>query len=171
MGPLEGYKIIEVSGIGPGPLAGMLLADLGAEVIRIDRFETDMPSPPANLDITGRNKKSIRLNLKTDKGREIFFNLLSDADALIEGFRPGVMEKLGIGPEECLKKNPKLVNFSSEVSDSGEGRWTIKESIDLSVPIPSIYASISQRFNSKNKNSFSGKILSAMRNAFGGHTD
>jgi alpha-methylacyl-CoA racemase len=109
MGPLEGYKIIEVSGIGPGPLAGMLLADLGAEVIRIDRFETDMPSPPANLDITGRNKKSIRLNLKTDKGREIFFNLLSDADALIEGFRPGVMEKLGIGPEECLKKNPKLI--------------------------------------------------------------
>lgn len=70
-----------------------------------------------------------------------------------------------------LKKNPKLVNFSSEVSDSGEGRWTIKESIDLSVPIPSIYASISQRFNSKNKNSFSGKILTAMRNAFGGHTD
>ena len=109
MGPLEGYKIIEVSGIGPGPLAGMLLADLGAEVIRIDRFETDMPSPPANLDITGRNKKSIRLNLKTDKGREIFFNLLSDADALIEGFRPGVMEKLGIGPQECLKKNPKLI--------------------------------------------------------------
>ncbi|NCG35481.1 MAG: decarboxylating 6-phosphogluconate dehydrogenase [Dehalococcoidales bacterium] len=70
-----------------------------------------------------------------------------------------------------LKKNPKLVNFSAEVSDSGEGRWTIKESIDLSVPIPSIYASISQRFNSKNKNSFSGKILTAMRNAFGGHTD
>tara|TARA_B110000438_G_scaffold88505_1_gene88010 strand:- start:5167 stop:6060 length:894 start_codon:yes stop_codon:yes gene_type:complete len=70
-----------------------------------------------------------------------------------------------------LKKNPKLVNFSSEVSDSGEGRWTINESIDLSVPIPSIYASISQRFNSKNKNSFSGKILTAMRNAFGGHTD
>ena len=63
MGPLTGYKIIEVSGIGPGPLAGMLLADLGAEVIRIDRFETDMPGPPPKLDITGRNKKSIRLNL------------------------------------------------------------------------------------------------------------
>jgi len=70
-----------------------------------------------------------------------------------------------------LKKDRKLSNYSSMVSDSGEGRWTIKESIDLSVPIPSIYASISQRFNSKNKNSYSGKILSAMRNAFGGHTD
>ena len=70
-----------------------------------------------------------------------------------------------------LKKDKKLSNYSSMVSDSGEGRWTIKESIDLSVPIPSIYASISQRFNSKNIDSFSGKILSAMRNAFGGHKD
>ncbi len=72
---------------------------------------------------------------------------------------------------EELKKDSKLSNYSSMVSDSGEGRWTIKESIDLSVPIPSIYASISQRFNSKNTDSFSGKILSAMRNAFGGHKD
>ena len=109
MGPLTGYKIIEVSGIGPGPLAGMLLADLGAEVIRIDRFETDIPGPPSKLDITGRNKKSIRLNLKSDKGKDIFFKLLDDADALIEGFRPGVMEKLGIGPAECLKRNSKLI--------------------------------------------------------------
>ena len=70
-----------------------------------------------------------------------------------------------------LSKDSDLEKFSSEVSDSGEGRWTIKESIDLSVPIPSIYASISQRFNSKNTNSYAGKILSAMRNAFGGHTD
>jgi alpha-methylacyl-CoA racemase len=109
MGPLTGYKIIEVSGIGPGPLAGMLLADLGAEVIRIDRFETDIPGPPSKLDITGRNKKSIRLNLKSDIGKDIFFKLLDDADALIEGFRPGVMEKLGIGPAECLKRNSKLI--------------------------------------------------------------
>ena len=109
MGPLTGYKIIEVSGIGPGPLAGMLLADLGAEVIRIDRFETDIPGPPSKLDITGRNKKSIRLNLKSDKGKDIFYKLLEDADALIEGFRPGVMEKLGIGPAECLKINSKLI--------------------------------------------------------------
>ena len=109
MGPLTGYKIIEVSGIGPGPLAGMLLADLGAEVIRIDRFETDIPGPPSKLDITGRNKKSIRLNLKSEKGKDIFFKLLDNADALIEGFRPGVMEKLGIGPTECLERNSKLI--------------------------------------------------------------
>ena len=109
MGPLTGYKIIEVSGIGPGPLAGMLLADLGAELIRIDRFETDIPGPPSKLDITGRNKKSIRLNLKSDKGKDIFFKLLDNADALIEGFRPGVMEKLGIGPTECLERNSKII--------------------------------------------------------------
>lgn len=109
MGPLAGYKIIEVSGIGPGPLAGMMLADLGAEVIRIDRFETDMPSPPAKFDITGRNKKSIRLNLKTEEGKNIFFKLIATADALIEGYRPGVMEKLGIGPNECLSINKKLI--------------------------------------------------------------
>ena len=109
MGPLTGYNIIEVSGIGPGPLAGMLLADLGAEVIRIDRFETEMPGPPPKLDITGRNKKSIRLNLKSENGKEIFFKLLDNADALIEGFRPGVMEKLGIGPTECLERNSKLI--------------------------------------------------------------
>jgi|TARA_B110000977_G_scaffold198569_1_gene283719 alpha-methylacyl-CoA racemase len=109
MGPLTGYKIIEVSGIGPGPLAGMLLADLGAEVIRIDRFETDIPGPNAKFDITGRNKSSIRLNLKNDEGKSIFFKLIKDADAIIEGFRPGVMEKLGLGPKECLEINPRIV--------------------------------------------------------------
>ena len=109
MGPLTGYKIIEVSGIGPGPLAGMLLADLGAEVIRIDRFETNIPGPNAKFDITGRNKSSIRLNLKNDEGKSIFFKLIKDADAIIEGFRPGVMEKLGLGPKECLEINPRIV--------------------------------------------------------------
>ena len=109
MGPLTGYKIIEVSGIGPGPLAGMLLADLGAEVIRIDRFETAIPGPNAKFDITGRNKSSIRLNLKNDEGKSIFFKLIKDADAIIEGFRPGVMEKLGLGPKECLEINPRIV--------------------------------------------------------------
>ena len=109
MSVLSGYKIIELSGIGPGPLCGMLLADLGAEVIRIDRKKTTMPLPEPKLDITGRNKKSICLNLKNEKSRELFYKLISDADALIEGFRPGVTEKLGIGPEDCKKINPKLV--------------------------------------------------------------
>ncbi len=109
MGALSGYKIIELSGIGPGPLCGMLLSDLGAEVIRIDRKHTAMPQSDPRFDITGRNKKSICLNLKDDASKEIFFKLIKDADALIEGFRPGVTEKLGIGPDDCLKINPKLV--------------------------------------------------------------
>ena len=109
MGALSGYKIIELSGIGPGPLCGMLLSDLGAEVIRIDRNHTAMPQSDPKFDITGRSKKSICLNLKDKDSKDIFFKLIKDADALIEGFRPGVTEKLGIGPDECLKINPKLV--------------------------------------------------------------
>jgi len=109
MGALSGYKIIELSGIGPGPLCGMLLSDLGAEVIRIDRSQTAMPQSDPKFDITGRNKKSICLNLKNKESKDIFFKLIKDADALIEGFRPGVTEKLGIGPDECLSVNPKLV--------------------------------------------------------------
>ena len=109
MGALSGFKIIELSGIGPGPLCGMLLSDLGADVIRIDRSHTTMPQSEAKFDITGRNKKSICLNLKDNDSKEIFFKLIEDADALIEGYRPGVTEKLGIGPDECLKVNPRLV--------------------------------------------------------------
>tara|TARA_B110001454_G_scaffold218883_1_gene248398 strand:+ start:1889 stop:3013 length:1125 start_codon:yes stop_codon:yes gene_type:complete len=110
MGPLKGFKIIEVSGIGPGPLCGMLLADLGAEVIRIDRSSSTLAIPSSHeFDITGRNKKSICLNLKNPKSKEVFFKLIKDSDALIEGFRPGVMEKLGLGPDECISKNKKLV--------------------------------------------------------------
>ena len=109
MGALSGYKIIELSGIGPGPLCGMLLSDLGAEVIRIDRSHTAMPQSDPKFDITGRNKKSICLNLKDKDSKDIFFKLIKDADALIEGFRPGVTEKLGIGPDDCLNVNPKLV--------------------------------------------------------------
>ena len=109
MGVLSGYKIIELSGIGPGPLCGMLFADLGAEVIRIDRKNTVMPNQLAKYDITGRSKKSICLNLKDPNSKDILFKLIKNADALIEGFRPGVTEKLGIGPDDCLKHNEKLV--------------------------------------------------------------
>ena len=109
MGVLSGYKIIELSGIGPGPLCGMLFADLGAEVIRVDRKNTVMPNQQPKFDITGRSKKSICLNLKDPESKEVLFKLIKNADALIEGYRPGVTEKLGIGPEECLKQNEKLV--------------------------------------------------------------
>ena len=107
MGPLQGVKVIELAGIGPGPFAGMLLADMGAEVIVVDRA-TD--SNKIRLpDCNGRGKRSIALNLKSPEGIETLLALVEQADVLFEGFRPGVAEKLGVGPEECLTRNPKLV--------------------------------------------------------------
>lgn len=114
--PLAGIKVIEFAGIGPAPCAGMMLADMGAEVILIDR-----KTPNANAAKTGggadknkhmfmnRGKKSIAVNLKTAAGIETVLTLIEQADILLEGFRPGVMERLGLGPEVCLEKNPKLV--------------------------------------------------------------
>ena len=107
MGPLQGVKVIELAGIGPGPFAGMLLADMGAEVIVVDRA-TD--SNKIRLpDCNGRGKRSIALNLKSPEGIETLLTLVEQADVLFEGFRPGVAEKLGVGPDECLARNPKLV--------------------------------------------------------------
>lgn len=104
-GPLKGIKIIEMAGIGPGPYAGMLLADMGAEVIRIDRAAAQAnPS-----EVTSRGKRSIVLDLKKSESVELVLTLLKSADALFEGFRPGVMEKLGLGPDICLQRNPRLV--------------------------------------------------------------
>ncbi len=111
MGPLSGMKIIEVAGIGPGPFAAMMLADMGADVIRIDRSAAvqggDPDVPPA--DIFNRGRRSIGIDLKSPEGVETLLELVGNADALIEGFRPGVAERLGFGPEVCLERNPKLV--------------------------------------------------------------
>lgn len=110
MGPLAGFKIIEIKGIGPGPYAGMLLADMGAEVIVVER--SSKPSGialPTAHDCNSRGKKSIALNLKTEQGLAVLMSLLKDADGMFEGFRPGVAEKLGFGPDQCLALNPKLV--------------------------------------------------------------
>jgi len=107
LGPLEGLKIIEVSGLGPGPFCGMLLADLGADVVCVDREAAPRLEPAS--DCTRRGKRSIVLDLKTEEGRDVFFSLVEKADALFEGFRPGVMEKLGLGPGECMARNPRLV--------------------------------------------------------------
>ena len=104
-GPLAHLKVIEMAGLGPCPLAGQLLADLGAEVILIDRQSGDADP----TDINRRNKQSIALNLKTDSGLNIARQLIANADILIEGFRPGVMEKLGLGPEACHQQNPGLI--------------------------------------------------------------
>ena len=108
MGALDGIKIIELVGLGPGPFAGMMLADMGAEVIAVDRLERGA-APHLAVDLNRRGKKSIILDLKSAEGRDVFFKLCRTADGLIEGFRPGVMERMGIGPDDCAAHNPKLV--------------------------------------------------------------
>lgn len=105
MGPLKGIRIIEMAGLGPGPFAGMLLADMGAEVVQVERKAMDFAIPDCNR----RGKKSIALNLKDEGDMERLLQLVEKADVLFEGFRPGVMERLGIGPDRCHARNPKLI--------------------------------------------------------------
>ena len=110
-GPLSGYRVVEIAGIGPGPFAAMLLADLGAEVLRVERAQSvrgPAPDTPA-ADISLRGRRNIALDLKHPDGAATLLDLVGAADAIIEGFRPGVMERLGVGPDECLARNPKLV--------------------------------------------------------------
>jgi alpha-methylacyl-CoA racemase len=114
MGPLTGITVVEMAGIGPGPFAGMMLADLGATVTRVDR-----PSVPGGglstvlsagrADVVSRGRRSIAVDLKSAEGVELVLKLVDSADALIEGYRPGVMERLGLGPDVCLERNPRLV--------------------------------------------------------------
>ncbi len=106
-GPLNGVKIVEFAGIGPGPFCGMLLSDMGADVVRIDRAGAETQPDPR--DVSSRGRRSIALNLKDSADIETALKLLSKADGMIEGFRPGVMERLGLGPEVVLERNPKLV--------------------------------------------------------------
>ena len=106
MGPLQGIRIVEFAGIGPGPFAAMLLSDMGADVIRIDRKGG---RSPGKFEVTYRGRRAVALDLKKPEAIEAALKLIERADALVEGFRPGVMERLGLGPEICLKRNPKLV--------------------------------------------------------------
>ena len=108
-GPLAGVRVVELAGIGPGPFCGMLLADLGAEVIRVDR--PGGPSTPITQlhDITSRGKRRIVVDLKHQRGAEVVLRLAAGSDALIEGYRPGVAERLGVGPADCWARNPALV--------------------------------------------------------------
>ncbi len=110
-GPLAGVRVVEFAGIGPGPFAAMLLADMGADVIRVDRPEQVRPerfgSP--HPDVLNRGRRSIAVDLKHPAGREVVLDLVRHADALVEGFRPGVTERLGLGPDDCLAVNPRLV--------------------------------------------------------------
>jgi alpha-methylacyl-CoA racemase len=111
MGPLDGIRIIEIAGIGPGPFAGMLLSDMGAEVLRIDRAGNVGGGNPGatSLDFLARNRRSVGVDLKHPEGVETVLRLVEKADAIYEGFRPGVMERLGLGPDVCLARNPRLV--------------------------------------------------------------
>jgi alpha-methylacyl-CoA racemase len=110
-GPLAGKKVIEIAGIGPGPFGAMMLADMGADVIRVDRAQNvrggDPSSPPA--DVLNRGRRSVGVDLKHPDGVETVLSLIESADALLEGFRPGVMERLGLGPDAALARNPRLV--------------------------------------------------------------
>jgi alpha-methylacyl-CoA racemase len=109
-GPLSGVRIIEIAGIGPGPFAAMMLADMGAEVVRVDRAQAVTGDfSKANLEILNRGRRSIGVDLKQPEGVETVMRLVEQADALIEGFRPGVAERLNIGPDACLARNPRLV--------------------------------------------------------------
>jgi len=108
-GPLAGVRVVELAGIGPGPFCGMLLADLGAEVIRVDR-PGGASTPISQLhDITSRGKRRIVVDLKHPRGAEVILRLAAGSDALIEGYRPGVAERLGVGPADCWARNPALV--------------------------------------------------------------
>ena len=106
MGPLAGIRIVEFQGIGPGPFAAMLLSDMGADVIRIDRKGGRMPH---KTEITYRGRRAVALDMKKPEAVEAALQLIEKSDALLEGFRPGVMERLGVGPDVCLKRNPRLV--------------------------------------------------------------
>ncbi|MCY3577107.1 MAG: CaiB/BaiF CoA-transferase family protein [bacterium] len=111
MGPLKGIRVVEIAGIGPGPFAAMMLADLGADVVRIDRADRvrgEVPDTP-HPDLLNRGRRSVGIDLKHPEGADAVLKLVEGADGLIEGFRPGVAERLGIGPDACLARNPKLV--------------------------------------------------------------
>jgi alpha-methylacyl-CoA racemase len=111
MGPLHGLRVVELASIGPGPMCAMLLADLGAEVLRIDRTEPSGLGVPVDkrFDVASRSRRSAALDLKSSAGREAALRLIDGADVLIEGWRPGVAERLGLGPEDCHRRHPGLI--------------------------------------------------------------
>src|SRR3954470_17044755 len=104
-GPLQGLRVVELASIGPGPHAAMILGDLGADVVRVDRPGKLGGIPSSNRETALRNRRSVTADLKSDEGRDLILKLIANADVLIEGLRPGVTERLGLGPEDCAKVN------------------------------------------------------------------
>ena len=130
MGPLTGLTIIEIAGIGPGPFAGMLLADMGADVIRVERPGGGMFNGNPDYDYLNRGKRCIVVNLKSESGVKLVLSLAENADAIFEGFRPGVAEKLGIGPDVVMARNPKLV-YGRMTGWGQDGPWSQTAGHDL----------------------------------------
>ena len=133
MGPLAGLTVIELAGIGPAPFAGMLLSDMGAKVVRVDRREDSdlgIPGREPKFDVLGRGRQTIAVDMKRPEGRDVVVKLCAKADALIEGFRPGVIERLGIGPEELWKTNPKLV-IGRMTGFGQDGPWADRAGHDI----------------------------------------
>lgn len=123
-GPLTGYRVVELAGIGPGPFAAMVLSDLGAEVLRVDRADAVVEgTEPPRWDVNARGRCSVGVDLKHPDGREVVLRLVERADALIEGFRPGVTERLGLGPDDCWARNTKLV-YGRMTGWGQEGPWS-----------------------------------------------
>ena len=106
-GPLAGVRVVEMAGLGPGPFAAMLLADLGADVVRVDRVPEERASAEPHPDLVLRGRRSVGVDLKQDAGRDVVLRLVERSDVLLEGFRPGVMERLGLGPDVCLAARVK----------------------------------------------------------------
>lgn len=133
MGPLKDITIIELAGIGPAPFAGMLLADMGARIIRIDRradSDLGIPGRAPKFDVLARGRQSIAVDIKSAAGREVVLRLVAQADALIEGFRPGVIERLGMGPDVLSKANPRLV-IGRMTGFGQDGPWAHRAGHDI----------------------------------------
>ena len=133
MGPLTGITVIELAGIGPAPFAGMLLADMGARVVRVDRREDSdlgIPGREPKFDVLARGRQTIAVDMKRPEGRDVVVKLCAKADALIEGFRPGVIERLGVGPDVLWKANPKLV-IGRMTGFGQEGPWADRAGHDI----------------------------------------
>src|SRR5664279_169159 len=129
-GPLAGVRVLEIAGLGPGPFCAMLLADLGADVVRVDRPGPHAGPLPAEGDLLGRGKRSIVLDLKSAEGVATVLDLVAAADLFIEAFRPGVAERLGIGPEACLARRPQLV-YGRATGWGQEGPWRMMAGHDI----------------------------------------
>jgi alpha-methylacyl-CoA racemase len=127
MGPLAGVRVVELAGIGPGPFCAMLLADLGADVLRVDRPAASRPGWPTVL---ARGRRSVAVDLKHPDGAGVVLDLVAAADALVEGFRPGVAERLGIGPDACLARNPRLV-YGRVTGWGQQGPWRLAAGHDI----------------------------------------